>query len=149
MTHFFEITIQDQLYYLTSDFRHLIVGNVIDFKTGKNLTENRLKDERIKYLSEISDKNIIVYKPEKTKYIVTVFTDTSCPYCQKLHNEVRELLLNDVEVRYVLFSRNGNDDNAYNDMVSIWCSEDQKKALDKAFNNDFFRNKNLYKPYCG
>ena len=143
---FFEITIQDQLYYLTSDFRHLIVGNVIDFKTGKNLTENRLKDERIKYLSEISDKNIIVYKPEKTKYIVTVFTDTSCPYCQKLHNEVRELLLNDVEVRYVLFSRNGNDDNAYNDMVSIWCSEDQKKALDKAFNNDFLETKTCINP---
>ncbi|MBT6755414.1 MAG: hypothetical protein HOA86_05300 [Gammaproteobacteria bacterium] len=36
---FFEVTIQDQLYYLTSDFKHLIVGNVIDFKTGKNLTE--------------------------------------------------------------------------------------------------------------
>ena len=31
---FFEIIIQDQLYYLTSDFKHLIVGNVIDFETG-------------------------------------------------------------------------------------------------------------------
>ena len=39
---FFEITIQDQLYYLTSDFKHLIIGNVIDSETGNNLTENRL-----------------------------------------------------------------------------------------------------------
>ncbi|MDA7841439.1 DsbC family protein [Gammaproteobacteria bacterium] len=143
---FFEITIQDQLYYLTSDFKHLIVGNVIDFKTGKNLTENRLKKERVKYLSEINDKNIIIYKPEKTKYTVTIFTDTSCPYCQKLHNEVSELLLNNIEIHYVLFSRNGNDDDAYSDMVSIWCSENQKKALDKAFSNDFLETKTCINP---
>ena len=85
---FFEIAIQDQLYYLTSDFKHLIVGNVIDFETGSNLTENKMKRERIKYLSKINDKNVITYKPDSTKYILTIFTDTSCPYCQKLHNEV-------------------------------------------------------------
>ena len=95
---FFEIIIQDQLYYLTSDFKHLIVGNVIDFKTGKNLTENRLREERIKYLSSIGDKNSIVYKPEKTRHTIVIFTDTSCPYCQKLHNEVNDLLLNDNEL---------------------------------------------------
>lgn len=143
---FFEITIQDQLYYLTSDFKHLIIGNVIDFKTGKNLTENRLKKERVKYLSEISDKDIVVYKPEKTEYTITIFTDTSCPYCQKLHNEVSELLSNNIEIHYVLFSRNGNDDDAYNDMVSIWCSDNQKKALDKAFANDFLETKTCTNP---
>ena len=143
---FFEISIQDQLYYLTSDFKHLIVGNVIDFQTGSNLTENKMKRERIKYLSKINDKSVITYKPDSTKHILTIFTDTSCPYCQKLHNEVDDLLMNDVEVRYVLFSRNGNDDDAYEDMVSIWCSKDQKQALDRAFDNDFVKNESCQNP---
>ena len=143
---FFEISIQDQLYYLTSDFKHLIVGNVIDFQTGSNLTENKMKRERIKYLSKINDKSVITYKPDSTKYVLTIFTDTSCPYCQKLHNEVDDLLMNDVEVRYVLFSRNGNDDDAYEDMVSIWCSKDQKQALDRAFDNDFVKNESCQNP---
>ena len=143
---FFEISIQDQLYYLTSDFKHLIVGNVIDFQTGNNLTENKMKRERIKYLSKINDKSVITYKPDSTKYVLTIFTDTSCPYCQKLHNEVDDLLMNDVEVRYVLFSRNGNDDDAYEDMVSIWCSKDQKEALDRAFDNDFVENESCQNP---
>ena len=143
---FFEISIQDQLYYLTSDFKHLIVGNVIDFQTGSNLTENKMKRERIKYLSKINDKSVITYKPDSTKYVLTIFTDTSCPYCQKLHNEVDDLLMNDVEVRYVLFSRNGNDDDAYEDMVSIWCSKDQKEALDRAFDNDFVENESCQNP---
>ena len=143
---FFEISIQDQLYYLTSDFKHLIVGNVIDFQTGSNLTENKMKRERIKYLSKINDKSVITYKPDSTKHVLTIFTDTSCPYCQKLHNEVDDLLMNDVEVRYVLFSRNGNDDDAYEDMVSIWCSKDQKEALDRAFDNDFVENESCQNP---
>ena len=143
---FFEISIQDQLYYLTSDFKHLIVGNVIDFQTGSNLTENKMKRERIKYLSKINDKSVITYKPDSTKYVLTIFTDTSCPYCQKLHNEVDDLLMNDVEVRYVLFSRNGNDDDAYEDMVSIWCSKDQKQALDRVFDNDFVKNESCQNP---
>ena len=50
---FFEIAIQDQLYYLTSDFKHLIVGNVIDFETGSNLTENKMKRERFKLWLEM------------------------------------------------------------------------------------------------
>jgi thiol:disulfide interchange protein DsbC len=97
-------------------------------------------------LSKINDKSVITYKPDSTKYVLTIFTDTSCPYCQKLHNEVDALLTNDVEVRYVLFSRNGNDDDAYEDMVSIWCSKDQKEALDRAFDNDFVENESCQNP---
>lgn len=143
---FFEITIQDELYYLTSDFKHLIMGSIIDFKTGSNLTEDRLKKERVEYLSNISALNTIVYKPEKTEHSITIFTDTSCPYCQKLHNEIDNLLENHIEIRYVLFSRNGNDDDAYTDMVSIWCSKDRKEALNRAFDNNFVKSKSCQNP---
>ena len=37
---------------------------------------------------------------------------------------------NNIEVRYVLFSRNGNNDAAFKQMVSIWCSNDRLKNLD-------------------
>ena len=43
---FFEIAIQDQIFYLTTDFRHLIAGNIIDFQSGSNLTENSIKVKR-------------------------------------------------------------------------------------------------------
>ena len=143
---FFEVKVGEEIYYLTLDLRHLIAGNIIEMSTGNNITENSYKKTRLDYLSQISDDDVIVYASANSKHTLTIFSDTSCPYCQKLHNEVDDLLMNDVEVRYVLFSRNGNDDDAYEDMVSIWCSKDQKEALDRAFDNDFVENESCQNP---
>ena len=40
-------------------------------------------------------------------------------------------------MRYVLFPRNGIDDDAYMNMASLWCSENKKELLEKAFEGDF------------
>jgi len=78
----------------------------------------------------------MIFKPKKTDHILTIFTDTSCPYCQKLHNEIPDLLENNIEIRYVLFSRNGNDVDAYHQLVSAWCSADKLDALEDLFAGD-------------
>ena len=143
---FFEIAIQDQIFYLTTDFRHLIAGNIIDFQSGSNLTENSIKVKRKSFLSKIKNEDTVIYKPKKVNHTITIFTDTSCPYCQKMHNEINDLLENNIAIRYVLFSRNGVDDDAYEDMVSVWCADDRKQALDKVFKNDFIRNMKCSNP---
>ena len=47
---FFEIRVGNEIYYLTSDLKHLIAGNVIEMSSGKNLTENSYKQTRLDYL---------------------------------------------------------------------------------------------------
>tara|TARA_B100001996_G_scaffold336594_1_gene287959 strand:+ start:5941 stop:6639 length:699 start_codon:yes stop_codon:yes gene_type:complete len=143
---FFEIIIKDQIFYLTTDLKHLLAGNIIDLKTGNNLTESRIKKHRLSLLKNILDIDTIIYKPKKTSHVITIFTDTSCPYCKKLHDEIDDLLKNNIEVRYVLFSRNGKDDGAYRDMVSIWCSKNKKELIEKAFNDDFLSQKSCENP---
>ena len=44
---FFEIIIKDQILYLTADLKHLLAGNIIDLKTGNNLTEARVKKHSV------------------------------------------------------------------------------------------------------
>ncbi|MBH44082.1 MAG: hypothetical protein CMD88_01305 [Gammaproteobacteria bacterium] len=129
----FEIVIANEIYYLTSDFKHLIAGNVINISTQENLTESSLKKKRLVILKKLDSDNMIIFKPKKVNHVLTVFTDTSCPYCQKLHGEVKDLLKNNIEIRYVLFSRNGNQMDAYKEMVSAWCSDDRKNALEKLY----------------
>ena len=143
---FFEIAIQDQILYLTTDFRHLIAGNIIDFQSGSNLTENSIKVKRKSFLSKIKNEDTVIYKPKKVNHMITIFTDTSCPYCQKMHNEINDLLENNIAIRYVLFSRNGVDDDAYEDMVSVWCADDRKTALDQVFKNNFIRGMECNNP---
>ena len=134
--NFHEIIINKQIYYATNDGKYLIVGSVIDLDTKESITENTKMSQRLSIINNIDKKNLIVYKPEKPEHILTVFTDSSCPYCQKLHNEIPSLLKNNIEVRYVLFSRNGNNVEAYNQLVFAWCSEDRLSAVDSLFNGD-------------
>ena len=143
---FFEVKIGEEIYYLTLDLKHLIAGNIIEMSTGNNITENSYKKARLDYLSQISDDDVILYASANSKHTLTIFTDTSCPYCQKLHNEIDSLVSNNISIKYVLFSRNGSDSDAYNDMVSVWCSKDKKKSLDELFDTSFIESKTCENP---
>ena len=134
--NFHEIIINKQIYYATNDGKYLIVGNVINLNTKESITENTKMNQRLSIIDSIDMKNYMIFKPKKTDHILTIFTDTSCPYCQKLHNEIPDLLENNIEIRYVLFSRNGNDVDAYQQLVSAWCSADKIDALEDLFAGD-------------
>ena len=142
---FFEVTVQKEIFYMTKDYENLVAGNIIELKTGENLTEERKENARISLINNLDTNGMIIYKPKKTNHVLTVFTDTSCPYCKKLHDEIDNLITNNIEVRYVLFSRNGNNDDAFKQMVSIWCSSDKLKNLDVAFDGGFIKNDNSCK----
>lgn len=143
---FFEILIGEQIFYLTSDLNYLLAGNIIDLGSGINLTQQKIENFRLSVLKTLDTKDTIIYQPKKIDHIITVFTDVSCPYCKKLHNEIPDLLNNNIEVRYVLFPRNGIDDDAYVDMASLWCSEDKKDLLETAFEGDFIKEEKCENP---
>lgn len=63
-----------------------------------------------------------------------------------MHNEVKKLVANNIEVNYILFSRNEEDEDAYNEMVSVWCSDNQIKSLDMVFNNSSITAKTCDNP---
>ena len=67
----------------------------------------------------------------ETKTHITVFTDTTCPYCHKLHAEVPELTKMGVEVRSVAFPRQGLGSPGDKQLQAVWCSADKKAAMDK------------------
>ena len=134
--NFHEIIINNQIYYATNDGKYLIIGNVIDLQTKESITENTKMKQRLSIINSIEKENLVIYKPEETKHVLTVFTDTSCPYCQKLHNEVPRLLENGIEVRYILFSRNGDGVEAYKQLASAWCSKNKEEAVESLFEGD-------------
>ena len=134
--NFHEIIINNQIYYATNDGKYLIIGNVIDLQTKESITENTKMKQRLSIINSIEKENLVIYKPEQTKHVLTVFTDTSCPYCQKLHNEVPRLLENGIEVRYILFSRNGDGVEAYKQLASAWCSKNKEEAVESLFEGD-------------
>lgn len=43
---------------------------------------------------------MIVYKAAQEKHVITVFTDITCGYCHKLHEEMKDYNALGITVRY-------------------------------------------------
>jgi len=135
----YEIVSQGTLYYIGEDGRFLIIGNMLDLDNGmKNLTAEKndqlRRENSAEAFAKIKDfeKDMIVFKAKNEKFVITAFTDTSCAYCQKLHSEMADYNKLGITIRYLAFPRGGERSNAYNTMVSIWCSDDRKSTMDTA-----------------
>ena len=48
----------------------------------------------------------------------------------------KRVLENSIEVRYILFSRNGDGVEAYKQLVSAWCSKNKEEAVESLFEGD-------------
>ncbi len=120
--------------YASGDGQFLLQGYLFQIKDGKavNLTEQHETKEIAKEINNIPAKEMVIFASEQAKTHITVFTDTDCGYCQKLHSEVPELNRLGVEVRYVAFPRQGLQSPAYKELVSVWCAKDRQGAMNLA-----------------
>jgi len=122
-----------QYVYLTADGRHAFVGNLLDLETGANLTEAEKGQDRLAALAGFADADRAIFPAQGEEQArLTVFTDTSCGYCRKLHREVPRLQSAGVTVTYVPFPRSGPTGPAYETMRQVWCSSDRQAAMNIA-----------------
>lgn len=142
----YEVEVGMQVAYVTGDGKHLIIGKMIDVKSKKNLTESRQEEIMVKLISSLGKKDMIIIKPKKVKRTITVFTDVDCPYCAKLHKDVPKLVKGGVSVQYLLYPRNGPSTPTYQKSVSVWCADDQIKAIGQAKRGERMEKKDCENP---
>ncbi|MGA6099250.1 DsbC family protein [Stutzerimonas marianensis] len=120
--------------YASADGQFLIQGYMYQFKDGQatNLTEQAQSRSVAKVIEAVPTSEMVVFAPENPKAHITVFTDTDCGYCQKLHSEVPELNRRGIEVRYMAFPRQGMGSHGANTLTSVWCAKDRQAAMNKA-----------------
>lgn len=118
--------------YISEDGRYLLQGDLIDLDMQVNLSELSRNDSRRELISSLQDEQTILFSPSDVKHSVTVFTDIDCSYCRKLHAEINGYLERGIEVRYVLYPRNGPASRAWSTSEDVWCSRDRGEALTAA-----------------
>jgi thiol:disulfide interchange protein DsbC len=128
----YQIPVGSNIVYVSEDGRYALRGDIIDTELGINLTERERNKKLGKLIDEIEENSMIVFAPEEIKSTITVFTDITCPYCAKLHNEVPQLNANGIKVRYLAFPRVGIPSSVADDMASVWCADDPQQALTDA-----------------
>jgi thiol:disulfide interchange protein DsbC len=129
----FQTRFGDKFAYLIDGGKYVFIGDLIDLKSAKNLTEASRRTLISDELNTVSQDLLTVFPADNDeKAILNVFTDTSCGYCQKLHKEVKYLQEAGITVRYFPYPRGGAQGPGYTNLKKVWCSDDRQKAMDIA-----------------
>ncbi|MDH4126838.1 MAG: thioredoxin fold domain-containing protein [Gammaproteobacteria bacterium] len=124
--------------YISTDGRYLLQGDLIDLEQNVNVSEAARNQSRRELMASVKDEDVILFSPAEKKYSVSVFTDVECTYCRRLHNQIDEYLAHGIEVRYLMYPRNGPTSNAWTTAEHVWCASDRNGALTAAKNDRQF-----------
>lgn len=130
----YEVLSDNRLLYLSPDANFMVNGDIIDLEKQANVSRDRRNGLGMAAINDMPDSKLVVFKgkdSEKPRSI-TVFTDTSCPYCSKLHADVEALNAAGITVRYMLYPRAGMGSPAAKTLESVFCADDPLKAMTMA-----------------
>jgi len=87
------------LAYVDASKKFVIYGMIIDVATKKNLSKERFEELNKQFggsdkvdVSKIPTDDALVFGPADAKFRVIVFTDPDCPFCGKLHEEMKKVI---------------------------------------------------------
>lgn len=120
----YEVAIGNDVVYTDATARYLVQGEIIDLKTGANLTEQRSNDlNRIKW-SDLPLNDAIKVVRGKGSRQIAVFADPNCGFCKKLEKSFQQL---DNVTIYTFLVPLLSADSATKSK-QIWCAADRNKA---------------------
>ena len=116
--------------YLIEGGRYVFIGDLVDLKMARNMTEMSRRDLIVQELAGFDQSKQIVFPADNDELaVLNVFTDTSCGYCQQLHKEVKYLQEAGISVHYFPYPRGGNRGPGYRNLKKVWCAEDKLTAM--------------------
>ncbi len=128
----YQVVTDRGLFYMTADGQYLVQGNVYNLAKGmRNETEMASAGMRLEGLKALQG-STIDFLAKDEKYSITVFTDITCGYCRKLHNQIDKYNELGISVRYLAYPRTGPNTPASADLKSIWCATNPQRAMTDA-----------------
>jgi thiol:disulfide interchange protein DsbC len=129
MPGLFEVRFQTQqgpqLMYSDAQGNFLFVdGNIVDAKSGRNLTEERMRKLTAIEFSALPLDLAVKVQRGNGKRQVAMFTDPYCPYCRRLEQTL--LQIDDITVYVFMFPVIRPDFADHS--RAVWCSPDRVKA---------------------
>ncbi|MDP3033256.1 MAG: DsbC family protein [Rhodocyclaceae bacterium] len=139
----YEVMVDGELIYTDEKVTHLILGQIIEAQSRKNLTEERKqKLSQIKFSDLPLDMAIKQVKGNGKRLLAT-FEDPNCSYCKKLAQELQGV--NNVTIYTFVYPILSPDSNEK--AKNIWCASDRVKAWnDFMINNQAPASKNCNHP---
>lgn len=83
---------QKGIVYIDSSKKYFVSGSIVDLKTKANLTQERSIELNKVDVSLIPLDDALVMGDKDAKYRVIIFSDPDCPFCGKLHQEMKKVV---------------------------------------------------------
>lgn len=120
----YEVQVGGELFYTDEKVSHLLLGDLVDVKTKRNLTEERkAKLSQIKF-SDLPLEMAIKQVRGNGKRVIATFEDPNCGYCKKLAKE----LVGMTDITIYVFPYPILSPNSMEKSKAIWCASDRAKA---------------------
>jgi thiol:disulfide interchange protein DsbC len=120
----YEVFADGNIVYTDEKGTAIIVGPLIDGKTMKNVTEERMKKLTAIKFSDLPMDRAIKQVRGDGKRVLATFEDPNCGYCKRLAKEL--LKLDNITVYTFLLPILSED--SVRKSKQIWCSADRAKA---------------------
>lgn len=124
MPGLYEVRLGTDLFYTDAQGNYLIRGELIDTRSQRNLTRERIDKLTAIEFDKLSLQDAIVWKSGNGQRRIAVFADPNCPYCKKLEVELQNL--KDVTVYTFLYAILAADSTTKSQ--AIWCSADATQS---------------------
>jgi thiol:disulfide interchange protein DsbC len=121
MAGLYEIRVGTEVFYTDEQGNYLLDGQLIDTKSGINLTEARIEKLTAIDFATLPLRDAIVWKQGSGARKVAVFADPNCGYCKKLEQDLQQV--KDVTTYTFLVSMLGED--SVTKSRNIWCAKDK------------------------
>jgi thiol:disulfide interchange protein DsbC len=140
-----EVEKKGRSYPLYVDFSksYIISGNVVRIRSGENITRQLYNQYNKVDVSKIPLDDALVLGNRGATTKVVVFTDPQCPYCKKLHEELKKVIEKSPDISFFikLYPLKMHPD-AYRISKSIVCARSMKML------EDSFHNRPIPNPSC-
>lgn len=112
------------VYYVDSGVTVIIAGQVIDAKTGRNLTEERQRElTKVKWAS-LPLQWALTTKRGTGRRKIAVLSDPNCPYCKRFEEDLAKI--DDITVHILPWAVVKPE--SVRQAKAVWCSKDRVKA---------------------
>jgi thiol:disulfide interchange protein DsbC len=124
MPGLYEVRVGTDLFYTDADGNWLIDGALVDTRTGKNLTQERIDKLTAIAFSDLPMQNAFAIVRGNGKRQLALFEDPNCGYCKRFEQDLQKV--SDITVHVFLIPILSQD--SVTKSHQIWCSKDQGKA---------------------
>jgi len=123
----YEVRVAGDILYTDKKGEFLVIGQVYDVKSSRNLTRERIDDvNKIKF-SDLPLEMALKQVKGNGKRVIAVFEDPNCGYCKRL----RQTTLKDIDnVTIHTFLYNILSEDSFAKSKNIWCAPNRNKAWD-------------------